>query len=96
MSLGDRKCPIPDSLAAMPEGPNTRKKVIKISGIPGMDELKLENKANIRIEIRTANGRKVIGHLELGSISYWREPDEARTAELGLGRPCAQSLAAAT
>ena len=77
MGLGDRKCPTPDSLAGMPEGAHTRKKVIKISGIPGMDELKLEDKKKIQLEILTANGEKVIGHLELGSISYWREPDEA-------------------
>jgi hypothetical protein len=68
--------PAPNSLAGMPEGKSSRTKVIRVSGIPGANDLNLVDKEKIHLEIRTASGEEVLGYLDLGAISYWRDPDE--------------------
>jgi hypothetical protein len=73
----ERKFPIPDSLVGVPGSKNSRIKVITIQGIPGIEELELRGRKKIHLEIRTGNGNKILGHLELGSVSYWRDADEA-------------------
>lgn len=72
---GKCPCPKPDTHSGMAEGKGTRTKLVRVS-IPGVAEFDLNRKDKIRFSVYNASGDKLIGHLDLGSISYWRDPRE--------------------
>jgi hypothetical protein len=59
----------------MAEGKGTRTKLIRVN-IPGVGEFDLGKNDKIEFSIYNAGGQEFIGHLDLGSVSYWRDPKE--------------------
>jgi hypothetical protein len=72
---GKCPCPRPDSLAGMPDGPGSRTKLVRVT-VPGVGEFDLKRNDKIRFSVYNGRGDILIGHLDLGSISYWRDPNE--------------------
>jgi hypothetical protein len=68
---GKCPCPRPDSLSGMEDGKGTRTKLVRVS-IPGVGEFDLGRNKKIRLSVYNASGDELIGHLDLGTISYWR------------------------
>lgn len=44
--------------------------------VPGFGEFDLKRNDKIRFSVYNDRGDKLIGHLDLGSISYWRDSGE--------------------
>ena len=59
----------------MTKGKGSRTKLLHVS-VPGLREFDLNMKKKIHVSVYNASGDKLIGHLDLGSISYWRDADE--------------------
>lgn len=59
----------------MPEGKGSRTKLVRVS-VPGVGEFDLSRNDKIRVSVYNESGNKLIGHLDLGSISYWRDANE--------------------
>jgi hypothetical protein len=68
------RVPLAASTYLAPDGPDSRTKTIKITGIPGIPVLELKSKRKLELEIW--NGPVLLGYLHLGSISYWKNPGE--------------------
>jgi len=59
----------------MPEGKGSRTKIVHVS-IEGVGEFDLGKNDKVRFSIYNAGGKELIGHLDVGTISYWRDPNE--------------------
>lgn len=70
MSL--RKIPLAASLNVMPQGKGSRRKLIRVTGIPGLPILELSGRQKLNLEIRSGSGEGLLGYLELGAIPRWR------------------------
>lgn len=77
MSL--RKIPLAASLNGMPKGKGSRRKLIRVTGIPGLPILELSGRQKLNLEIRTRGGQESLGSLELGAISRWRNVGDTGT-----------------
>jgi hypothetical protein len=82
MSFGKRKIPLAASLSGMPEGKGSRRKLITITGIPGFPILELSGRQKLNLEIRSRSGEELLGYLELGTISRWRNGDDPTGREI--------------
>ena len=59
----------------MAEGKGSRTKLVRVR-VPGVGEFDLRRNDKIHLSVYNAGGDKLIGHLDLGSISYWRDDNE--------------------
>ena len=59
----------------MPEGKGSRTKIVHVS-IEGVGEFDLGKNDKVRFSIYNAGGKELIGHLDVGTIPYWRDPNE--------------------
>jgi hypothetical protein len=44
--------------------------------VPGVGEFDLSRNDKIHVSVYNASGDKLVGHLDLGSISYWKDANE--------------------
>lgn len=71
-----RKVPLAASLNGMPAGKGSRRKLIRVTGIPGLPVLELSGRQTLNLEIRSGSREELVGHLELGAIPRWRSVDD--------------------
>lgn len=75
--MSHRKIPLAGSLNGMPKGKGSRRKLVIVTGIPGLPILELSGRQKLKLEIRSRSGEDLLGYLELGAISRWRNVDDA-------------------